>query len=191
MEKRIILQDDEGSWMHYDASLVMFYISTLLLGVPFHQGLSDVLVFYVPSPFHVFWTHLCVLYLAYPFLHGAAISNIYNIVYKNMLFSRAQMFKRWITLSTGKISIQGITQLISLTLIRWIALALSNIWTTAARPFQPSKAGWLPFKCFIWIYLESGDVPLPLCCITVYLETNYPIQVTFCATFTLYKVLIR
>ena len=80
MEKRIILQDDEGSWMHYDASLVMFYISTLLLGVPFHQGLSDVLVFYVPSPFHAFWTHLCDLYLAYPFLHGAAISNNYNIV---------------------------------------------------------------------------------------------------------------
>ena len=54
MEKRIILQDDAGSWMHYDASLAMFYISTLLLGVPFHQDLSDVLVFYVPSPFHAF-----------------------------------------------------------------------------------------------------------------------------------------
>ena len=29
------------------------------------------------------------------------VTLIYNIVYKNMLFSRAQMFKGWITLSTG------------------------------------------------------------------------------------------
>ena len=181
MEKRIILQDDEGSWMHYDASLVMFYISTLLLGVPFHQGLSDVLVFYVPSPFHVFWTHLCDLYLAYPFLHGAAISNIYNIVYKNVIQQGPDVQKvdnaiHWIKLYPGDntIDFPNTYPLDSASAIQHLNNRSQTISAFKSRIYLGYIWSLKMYHC-LFAALQSTLKPIT------------PSKSLFCAKFTLYK----
>ena len=64
--------------------------------------------------------------------------------WSSKIITWAQFFKRWITLSTGEISIYWITQSLSWILIRWIAL--SNIWTTGARS---QKINLQTRECFI------------------------------------------
>jgi len=62
-----------------------------------------------------------------------------------------QLFKSWIALSTGEISIQWITQLVSLTLIHWIviypmdsAIQLLNKWglDSSTQRIKTEKRDW-------------------------------------------------
>jgi len=46
----------------------------------------------------------------------------HNTTQHCLLFPRSQSFKSWIALSTGWITIQWITQLVSLTLIHWMVI---------------------------------------------------------------------
>jgi len=67
---------------------------------------------------------MCMQYSPWTGEQASAGTKLGNANGDEHIYTRPQLFKRWITLSDGYISIKGITQMVSLILIHWKVIYL-------------------------------------------------------------------